>query len=150
MATVDDVAGYVLAKLGAMSAYKLQKLVYYSQAWHLAWEEVPLFSERIEAWANGPVCPTLYKHHQGMFKIQPPWGYGNAAHLTESERESVDAVLAYYGDKSPQWLSDLTHMEDPWIKAREGLAPAERGNAEITQTSMFEFYQALSMDPSAH
>jgi hypothetical protein len=30
-----------------MSAYKLQKLVYYSQAWHLVWADEPLFAARI-------------------------------------------------------------------------------------------------------
>lgn len=35
MASVFDVAAYVLEKMGPMSAMKLQKLVYYSQAWAL-------------------------------------------------------------------------------------------------------------------
>lgn len=43
MANVLDVAAYVLAKRGPMTAMKLQKLVYYSQAWHLVWDEEPLF-----------------------------------------------------------------------------------------------------------
>ncbi len=47
MATAHDVADFILAKLGAMSAMKLQKLVYYSQAWHLTWAEKPLFENQI-------------------------------------------------------------------------------------------------------
>ena len=67
MATVGDVARYILERLAPdrfgdrVTAWKLQKLVYYAQAWSLVWDEVPLFPERIEAWANGPVCPTLYQ-----------------------------------------------------------------------------------------
>ena len=34
--SVHDVAAYILKKQGEMSAMKLQKLVYYSQAWSLA------------------------------------------------------------------------------------------------------------------
>ena len=34
-----DVADYILQEHGAMSAMKLQKLVYYAQAWHLVWED---------------------------------------------------------------------------------------------------------------
>lgn len=60
MANVRDVADYILAQRGPMSAMKLQKLVYYSQAWHLTWAEEPIFDARIEAWANGPVVPLLY------------------------------------------------------------------------------------------
>ena len=43
VAKVDDVASAILNRLGEMTAMKLQKLVYYSQAWHLVWEEKPLF-----------------------------------------------------------------------------------------------------------
>ncbi|MDY6802276.1 MAG: DUF4065 domain-containing protein, partial [Cyanobacteriota bacterium] len=57
MVKVMDVAAYILKKLGPLSAMKLHKLLYYSQAWSLVWDEQPLFSERIEAWANGPVIP---------------------------------------------------------------------------------------------
>ncbi len=60
MAQVADVAAYILEKCGPMTAMKLQKLVYYSQAWHLVWTEKPLFDNRIEAWANGPVVWELY------------------------------------------------------------------------------------------
>ena len=35
MASADDVAAYILEQRGQMSAIKLQKLVYYCQAWHL-------------------------------------------------------------------------------------------------------------------
>jgi hypothetical protein len=58
-ATVFDVAAYILEKKGEMSAWRLQKLVYYSQAWSLVWDERPLFDEPIQAWANGPVCLAL-------------------------------------------------------------------------------------------
>jgi len=49
--SVHDVAAYILKKQGEMSAMKLQKLVYYSQAWSLVWDEKPLFRAQIEAWA---------------------------------------------------------------------------------------------------
>src|SRR5680860_1872649 len=60
MASVLDVAEYILKETGSMTTMKLQKLVYYSQAWSLVWDEKPLFGEPIEAWANdGPVRPCL-------------------------------------------------------------------------------------------
>jgi len=60
MAHVEDVAIYIMEQCGPMTAMKLQKLVYYSQAWHLVWDEEPLFSDPIEAWANGPIVRSLY------------------------------------------------------------------------------------------
>lgn len=38
-----------------MTAMKLQKLDYYCQAWHLAWEGRAFFPEAIQAWASEPV-----------------------------------------------------------------------------------------------
>ncbi len=142
MANVKDVAAYILEKLGQITAMKLQKLVYYSQAWSLVWDEKPLFSERIEAWANGPVVPDLYEVHKGSFKLSK-LPCGNSSILNSLETETIDKVLEFYGDKSSQWLSDLTHQENPWFDAREGLRPGERGNNEIIHAAMAEYYGSL-------
>jgi uncharacterized phage-associated protein len=142
MATVFDVAAYILARKGEITAWKLQKLVYYSQAWSLVWDERPLFRERIEAWANGPVCPELYAAHRGAFVVLQI-RQGNEGRLDADARETIDAVLSYYGDKSSQWLSDLTHREPPWRDAREGFSDGERGNAEISHGAMADYYGSL-------
>jgi uncharacterized phage-associated protein len=141
MPSVHDVAAYILEAQGPMTAMKLEKLVYYSQAWSLVWDDAPLFKERIEAWAAGPVVPALYYHHRGQFQVAK-WN-GNSAALTQKQRETIDSVLKFYGNKSSQWLSDLTHHEDPWVQARAGLAPLERGNSEISPAAMAEYYQSL-------
>jgi uncharacterized phage-associated protein len=107
----------------------------------LVWDDSPLFRERIEAWAAGPVIPALYYHHRGQYQVQD-WA-GNLEMLSDKQRETIDAVLRFYGSKSSQWLSDLTHSEEPWIKARVGLAPLERGNREIPLDSMAEYYSSL-------
>jgi len=142
MASVQDVAAYILHKLGPVTAIKLQKLVYYSQAWSLVWDEEPLFEDEIQAWANGPVSPTLYEAHRRQFKVSVI-SDGNLESLTPSQRETIDKVLEFYGDKSSQWLSDLTHQESPWLEARRGLAPGQPGNCEITTASMAEYYSSL-------
>ena len=142
MTTVHDIAAYILKKHGRMSAMKLQKLVYYSQAWSLVWDDRPLFFERIEAWANGPVVPELYEKHRGMFDLTK-WPYGDPDKVDETARETIDVVLSYYADRSAQCLSDLTHSESPWKNARVGLAPGERGDREITTEMMMEYYSSL-------
>lgn len=142
MASAHDIANYILKKLGRMTAMKLQKLVYYSQAWSLVWDEKPLFRERIEAWVNGPVVPNLYRVHRGQFDVKE-WPYGDPDNLSGLQRETVDSVLDFYGDKSSQWLSDLTHSEQPWKEARQGLAPTDRGGNEITLASMHEYYSSI-------
>ena len=144
MATVFDVASYILENTGPISAMKLQKLAYYAQSWNLVWDEEPLFENRIEAWANGPVCPSLYESHKGLFKVEAEnFPQGSAANLTAPQKDTIDKVLDFYGDKSAQWLSDLTHSEAPWLDARGELAPTARSNIEITQAAMHEYYSGL-------
>jgi uncharacterized phage-associated protein len=143
MANVHDAAAYILGKTGRITTMKLEKLSYYSQAWSLVWDEAPLFGEPIQAWANGPVCPELYSAHRGLFEVSN-WPKGHPEALSQEQRDTVDAVLVFYGEKPSQWLSDLTHSERPWIEARQGLAPGERGQNEITHASMAEYYGSLS------
>jgi len=146
MASVFDVAAYILDVAGPMTAMKLQKLVYYSQAWSLVWDEEPLFSETIEAWANGPVVRSLYEAHRGRFRVSSGDVIGNREILTDTQKETIDAVLRDYGLHSSQWLSDLTHQERPWREARHGLAPGERSNRVISWASMAEYYEAVASD----
>ena len=144
MTSVHDVAAYILRKMGPMTAMKLQKLVYYCQAWSLVWEDKPLFKARIEAWANGPVAPALYQKHRGLFKVTAwPLGDSTALEGDAGEKSTIDAVLEFYGNQSSQWLSDLTHGEDPWKNARRGLPHGAPCKNEITTASMAEYYGSL-------
>jgi uncharacterized phage-associated protein len=143
-AGVLDVAAYILMKHGRLSTWKLQKLCYYAQAWSLVWDEERLFTEPIEAWANGPVVPFLYKQHRGRFHVLT-MSQGDAAKLDEDQRDTVDAILEVYGDKPAAWLSALTHRESPWRDARlrAGLGMGERGSAQIRLSDMSEYYDGL-------
>ena len=141
MLSAFDVAEYILERKGAMTTMKLQKLVYYSQAWALVWDEEPLFPERIEAWANGPVIRKLFENHKGEYTVSTVGG--DSSRLNDVNRETVDAILDRYGDKSAQWLIELTHLEEPWIQARKELEPFEQSNREITLSSMAEYYSSL-------
>ncbi|QAY59457.1 DUF4065 domain-containing protein [Microbacterium protaetiae] len=140
MADVRDVAEYILRGAGSMTAMKLQKLVYYSQAWHLVWEERPLFDNVIEAWANGPVVKRLYAYHRGRFTVAAGDITPEPKILSEDEKTTVDSVLKFYGSHSAMELSQLTHAEDPWRNARGGLPAGARCETEITKAAMAEYY----------
>ena len=146
--TVYDAAAYILERGGEMTAMKLQKLVYYTQCWSLVWDEAPLFEEVIEAWANGPVSPDLYLAHKGKFKVEPGAIQGDAAKLSESQKATIDEVMRFYGSKSAQWLSDLTHLETPWKLAREraGAEAGQNCQEQITLSDMHEYYSGLSSE----
>lgn len=143
MESVHDVAAYVIGRQGSMAPTKFQKLVYYCQAWNLAWRGEPLFDSRIEAWVNGPVVRDLYRHH----RLQPSvweWPKGDADSVSEPARSVIDAVLGYYGSKSAFWLTELSHREEPWLKAREGVPANVRSDREITTEAMRKYYGALA------
>ena len=143
MPRARDVAAFILKEYGRpMTAMKLQKLVYYSQAWSLVWDEVPLFPEPIEAWANGPVVRDLFDAHRGQFWVESiPDGDPNT--LNDVQKETVQIVLRDYGDKPGQWLADLTHMEDPWKNARRGLPRNSRSNIVIQLGEIHRYYEGL-------
>lgn len=143
MASVFDTARYILNERGTMSAMKLQKLCYYCQAWSLVWDDMELFPQEFQAWANGPVCPELYFQTKGQFDVKPEDEPGNPDALTDNQKDSIRIVLDYYGDKSAQWLSQLTHAEAPWKQAREGVAPGEYSKNIVSKESMSIYYGGL-------
>ena len=144
--SVFDVAEYICEKFRnsspPLTAMKLQKLLYYCQSWSLVWNEKAIFREQIQAWANGPVIKELYEKHRGMLYVENGFN-GEVGKLDESQKDTIDCVLASYGDKTAQWLSDLTHLESPWKEARKGLNASERGSRVISQASLHEYYSGL-------
>ena len=144
MASIFDVAKYVLEKQGPMSTWKLEKLCYYAQAWTLAWTEKELFPEEFEAWKNGPVCPELFAAHKGLFVVgKDSIRRGDAGHLTDEQRENVDAVLEHYGSWEPHELREKTHAEGPWKTTRDGLPETAPSNRVISKAAMGLYYGGL-------
>jgi len=121
-----------------MTTMKLQKLTYYSQAWSVVWDDDVLFNDTIEAWKNGPVIRDLWEANRNSFRVSSVEN-GDSSRVGLKQRATIDNVLSFYGEKDAQWLSDLTHMEDPWKNAY-----AKYQNAEITPECLMEYYSSLS------
>lgn len=151
MASINDVAAYILQKLGPMTAMKLQKLCYFAYGYHLVWEDRALFKERFQAWANGPVAPELYRQHRGRLNLAAGDIVGSPENLDPGERESIDLVLEGMGDLSAGQLSTITHREGPWVKARvrARVAPMERSREELGDAEIFEYFDAISADDAS-
>ena len=143
MATIFDTAKYILKKQGQLSTMKLQKLCYYSQAWSLVFNDKPLFEEDFQAWTNGPVCPELYQVRKGHFSVNYEQMQGDESCLNPDQIDTIQKVLDYYGDKNAQWLSDLTHLETPWVEARGFLPFGAACTNIITKESMAMYYGSL-------
>ncbi|MDB9312523.1 DUF4065 domain-containing protein [Spirulina sp. CS-785/01] len=110
---------------------KIQKLLYYSQCLYLALYDEPLLTEEIQAWRYGPVCPPAY-HFYSKFEAQqlPIPSQENLAEITLEIQEVLEEVWQYFGEYHAYYLSDLTHLEFPWKKARKGL-PIHASSTEV-------------------
>jgi len=145
MATALQVASHILNIHGPMSTMKVQKLVYFSQAWHLVWRDRPLFDEPIEAWAGGPVVRSVWAAHRGQFMVTASQ-FGLQPPLAPAEAAVVDIVTGHYARWDGAQLSTLTHQEAPWRDARAaaGLRAGQRGNAVIDLNDMAEYYRGVA------
>ena len=143
MSKLFSVVKEILKKYDKMTTMKLQKLVYYCQAWNLAWDEKPIFEEDFQAWSPGPVCPELYEHHKGKFETSlSDFEHIDSPELDKDEDETIEKVLEFYGDKNSHWLSELTCMEEPWKNARGNISAGVCENI-ITKKDMAFYYKSL-------
>jgi len=120
---------------------KLQKLVYYAQAWHLALFGKPLFKEDFEAWVHGPVIPSLYRHFKkyGFNPIKVSQDH-REPNFESRGRKLLEEVYLKYACLEAFQLEILTHQEDPWKVARGNLSPDEPCSKIISTASMKTFY----------
>ncbi|MBE9209271.1 DUF4065 domain-containing protein [Nostoc sp. LEGE 06077] len=121
-----------------ISNLKLQKLIYYAQAWHLALYKIPLFPEDFQAWIHGPVIPALYQKYRS-FGWQPILEDANPE-LPHEVRKFLDEVAQEYFACDAYELEQMTHIEEPWNLARVNLPPDAPSSAVIEKEWMKEYY----------
>ena len=147
--TAKNIADWFLSRLNTeagdtMSPLKLQKLLYYAQAWHLVFfNSKPLFNEPIQAWRHGPVVPSQYERFAGLTKYVPiPVDeYGvEIMEVTPAVENLLLDICDIYGEHQASYLEELTHSETPWIDARGDLPLYASCTREISHESMLSFY----------
>lgn len=121
---------------------KLQKLVYYAQAWSLVLQNKKLFNEKIEAWVHGPAIKSLYVKYKsfGFNAIKKEANIVSLKSLSLPDKRLLDSVWSVYGGLDASYLEMLTHSETPWKEAREGLQSSESSENEISTKTMKTFY----------
>jgi uncharacterized phage-associated protein len=136
-----------LLTLGAQAGWPLTpmhllKLVYLAHGWMLGNYHRPLVEERIEAWAYGPVIPSLYRavrRYRDRPVDQEIPAPPMARPFDEKETEIIDGVFRAYLGYTAMDLSRLTHLRgSPWYTAR-----IQGGqNAEISDQIIEDYFAA--------
>jgi uncharacterized phage-associated protein len=122
----------------ALTQLKLQKLVYYADAWFLANFDKPMISDEFEAWAHGPAIRSLYaKYREAGWDSLPP---ETGPMPPEEVNKFLTSVYEEYGQYSAKKLEEMTHNELPWKDARSGLRPEEASRNVISKLAMRNFY----------
>ena len=139
----DTIAFHAEARTIEIDPLKMQKLLYYAQAWFLVFFSEPLFEENIEAWVHGPVVRSVFCYYRDR-----GWNKITDSGTSIGDCKVVDHVsqlLDVYGGFTGRQLERLSHQESPWMIARGGLAPEVSSRAVITHESMNDFYlQAMN------
>lgn len=135
-----------------MTNMKLQKLLYYAQSLHLALYSQPLFVEEIQAWRYGPVCPPAYRFYSDFEAQQLPIPQKESlSHLPPEQQQVLEEVWGYFGGYHAYRLSEMTHGEFSWKKARRGLPPeASSTNAILLEDMQALGYQKLDLIERDH
>ena len=128
--TASHIANYFLLKakhdkISDMTPMKLVKLVYIAYAWYYAICKEKLFKEKIEAWKNGPVVPSLH-HEFKRFRHESIDEFSRNVDddlipLIYSGDNLTGIILLRvwksYKDKDGETLSNITHGNDSfWDK----------------------------------
>ena len=118
---------------------KLQKLLYFAQGYSYAFYDQELFCEDMEAWVHGPVVPSVYYTYRS-FSFNP---INISYQLSEFDPRTLD-VLNYVKEKfskyDSKFLEAMTHNQEPWLLAREGLDPDERSEKTISKQSIANYF----------
>lgn len=150
---IQDVVDYIIGQFadedGSLSILKLQKLLYYVQAWHLAFGLGPLFAGRFQAWVHGPVNRQVYDRFKDTHSLFATvsresirQGF-DANAMPPKARNHIDEILEAYGPFSGVQLENMTHEETPWLETRGNLKSFERCEDELNEKTMQEFFANL-------
>lgn len=142
----------------SFSNLKIQKLVYYSQGFHLGLYNSPLFEQEIQAWNHGPVINPLYhslkkfgKSSITLASLVLCLGVQSAGALSMEQKSVLDMVYDEHGNKGAMALRAQTHRESPWLKhSSDGTANGSADKMEITIDELKGYFTQKLMDTYIH
>lgn len=134
---------------GRMTHKRLQKLLYFAQAWSMALRDSELYPEDVEAWPNGPVVLEVYEKLK-----QRPTGeqidesaFCDVYALERDEAEFVRHFWDDYKRYSQEDLVAMTHREPAYLKAREA-SPEDKVRGDLLSMNEVRDYRERQELPS--
>lgn len=150
---INDICDYIILSAKAdedtpLSNLKLQKVLYYIQAWHLAFYEEPFFDGKFQAWVHGPVNREIYDRFKSSKYLFSEIRSKDVLNklcintISSDDKDHINNVLEVYLPYSGVQLESMTHNESPWLKARKGISRLEYCENEISEDDMKAFYKS--------
>ena len=151
MANIDDIADYIIESLLSdgdfeeLSNQKLQKLLFYAEAWSQPILQKSLIDDfaDFEAWNHGPINVHIYnrfKQTKSLYSLITLNDIINPKLSLEKEITTyIDYILTNYAKLSSMQLEMLCHGEEPWIKARIRVTNGDSSKI-ISKESINQYY----------
>lgn len=130
-----------------LTPLKLQKLMFYADAWHMVIFDTELTSEKFQAWVHGPVALTQY-HRFKEYKWKPISEDVQIPRYPEETINFLEEIVDIFGSEPAVALEMMTHQELPWIEARKGLADDEPCSNYISKDTTKKFYGEINQEDS--
>lgn len=147
------VIGYSNDKDYGISNLKLQKILYFIQAYFLISKpnNAPCFKEKIEAWDFGPVVAEAYHQYKQYGSCDIPnvtsyieldknniWNTKRIEftppNIANDDKKLINAVIDKFKNYSATDLVTITHHQDPWCNAYNPKYPHNEITPEAIRT----------------
>ena len=139
---INTIVKYILSKV-EITPLALQKTLYFIQGFSIAFNNKFIFNNVPEAWIHGPVYPSVYNQYK-QFYYNDTITYDDNKfneNLENKDKQLIDAVLKYLTLYNGTILERITHIESPWINARNGYEDNERCNNPIKLEDIEEYFK---------
>lgn len=149
MYTAQEIAEFIvfysIEKNYTCSNLRLQKILYFIQAYFLLIRREPCFSDAIEAWDFGPVVPRVYRRYKWfgageIIEREPP----KVQFESKDDRRIVEQVVDLLSRYSTTQLREMTQHQSPWLKNYHGLGWCQ----EIPLRDLKEFVNSRKNEKS--
>lgn len=145
--SAEKIALYVISSGREMTNLLLQKVLYYIKGIGELFEGKPIISEPCEAWKFGPVFPSVYERYKDFGKQEIETNLSKEymeGLLSEKEKRITNYVLDTFGLYNAWFLKDLTHHEEPWINARNGLDEDDASRNQMDEEVIANYFSKVN------